>query len=377
MASVLEISKKLNREFKNNNLNTVAELQPEYTRCPMGMLGFDYPLFGGLVLGRVVQFSGKESSGKTTAAMAFVSSFQRIYPEKMCVFIDVEHTLDLPWVAQATGVDLTKLVYVNPENMTGEQILDVAHEYFQADDIGVVVLDSVAALATGQIYENDVDKETFANISKSLGRFFVKALDKISSSQGVFLPINQVRPVIGARVPAFAEPCGKALAFYTSTLLRFGTRTYTHGDVVDSRTGEKADGIRLWFEIRKNKTATTQRGGGFITIRYDTGLDWLYDLLDVAMKYEFVERPTLQRYRLIDLETGEIYTDEEGKQLEFVGKDKLRTYLRENVSFQKKYIDMITKHISQKNNKYGSLLDERQLSEMGTESDQIEKASGY
>lgn len=377
MPSVMEVAKRMNKEFGNKTLAVVADVQPEYKRCAMGDLGFDYPLFGGLPEGRVIQFSGKESSGKTTAACAFMAAYQRKYPEKTCIFVDVEHALDLQWVSNATGLDLTKVLYVNPENMTGEQILDMILEFFQADDIGVVILDSVAALATGQIYENDVDKESFANISKSLGKFFVKGLDRISKSEGILLIINQVRPDIGARLPTFHEPCGKALAFYTSVLMRFGTRTYTHGDKVDSREGEKADGIRLWFEIRKNKTATVQRGGGFLTIRYDTGIDWLHDLFEVALRYEFIQRPTMQKYRLVDLETGEIYQDADGKPLEFVGKEKVREYFREHVDFQAKYVSMITKHISQKNNRYGALLDERMLSEMHQESESVEKASGY
>lgn len=388
MASVLEIAKKMNKEFKNDSLAIKADVQPHYKRCAMGMLGFDYPLFGGLPEGRVIQMSGKESSGKTTAACAFMAAYQRKYPEKTCVFVDVEHALDLEWVAQATELDMTKLVYVNPENMSGEQILDLAAELLQGEDIGCMTLDSVAALAPGEIYENDIDKGSFANIAKSLGRFFTKTLDKISALKSILIIINQVRPVFGARVPTFAEPCGKALAYYTSILLRFGTRTYTHGDQVDSREGEKADGIRLWFEIRKNKTATVQRGGGWITIRYDTGLDQMKDLLDVALKYEFIQRPTSQRYRLIDLNTGEVYSwkdtisdngtiGDPDDPLDFVGRGKVLEFFNTHPNFRKRYVDMVTEFISQKQNQCGSLLDENMLASMREESAKIEKNSGY
>ena len=76
--------------------------------------------------------------------------------------------------------------------------------------------------------------------------------------------------------------------------------------------GENADGFRLVFATTKNKTASTQRGGGFLTFRYDTGLDWVTDLLEVAIKYEFIKRPNNMTYILVNLETGEPYQDSEG-----------------------------------------------------------------
>ena len=92
--------------------------------------------------------------------------------------------------------------------------------------------------------------------------------------------------------PIYDEPGGLAPKYYASVKLRFGTRTFTQGDKVDARDGENADGFRLTFATTKNKTASTQRGGGFLTFRYDTGLDWSYDLLEVAIKYDFISRPS-------------------------------------------------------------------------------------
>lgn len=371
MASVKQIYLRLNKEFKNPNLGKMASEQPIYVRNPMGAMGFDFPLFAGLPAGRVIQFSGKEASGKTTAACAFLAAYQRKYPEKTCVFIDVEHALDTTFVAQMTGLDLTKLVYINPENMSGEQILDVAHELLHAEDIGIVVIDSAAALVSGQEYENPIEKDSgmAGNIAKSMNRFLKKSIDVISARQSNLLIINQVRSAGKTRMGAdiLYEPAGVGLAFYSSVILRFGKRTFTMGDVVDKWDGEKADGIRLWFSIQKNKTASLQRGGGFITFRYDSGLDWMHDLLEVALKYEFIHRPTMQSYLLVNLETGEPYKDEEGKELRLVGKQKVKDYFAANPKFQVKYLNMLNKHIEAEANKYGKLLDDRVLAEIAAE----------
>ena len=101
---------------------------------------------------------------------------------------------------------------------------------------------------------------------------------------------------------------------YSSVSVRFGTRKFTLGDNMDAcgaANGEGADGFRLQFKIMKNKTAPCNRGGGFITYRYATGLDWVNDLLEIALTFDFIHRVNNVTYELINLETGELYTDDE------------------------------------------------------------------
>ena len=68
MASILEIAKQLNKEYKDDNLAIVSSVKPNYTRMPTNALGLDYILGGGIPLGRIIEFSGLQHSGKTTAA---------------------------------------------------------------------------------------------------------------------------------------------------------------------------------------------------------------------------------------------------------------------------------------------------------------------
>lgn len=375
--TVLEIAKKLNKAYKNEKLALTADVIPSYRRLPCGDLGADFPLYGGLPYGRMVTVSGKEHSGKTTGAAVFLAAYQRANPDRTCLYVDVEHSLDKEFQASMTGLDLTKLVYLNPEGMSGEQILDAILEFQDSEDIGMIVLDSIAALVSSREYDNDVEKDSglAASMAKPLARFIKKMLDQLTLRDNILLLINQVRQTgtsyTGA--PIYEEPCGHAPRYYASVKLRFGTRTFTQGDKVDCRDGENADGFRLVFATTKNKTASTQRGGGFLTFRYDTGLDWVTDLLEVAIKYEFIKRPSNMTYILINLETGEPYQDAEGNVLKFVGKQKLKDYLRSNIDFQNEYLTMLNKHIQASSNQYGSLLDARQLAEMTEQEHSCEK----
>lgn len=109
MASITEIAKKLNRAYKNEKLALTADVIPSYKRLSCNDLGADFPLYGGLPYGRIVTVSGKEHSGKTTGACTFLSAYQRANPDRVCVFVDVEHSLDKEFQSAMTGLDLTKL----------------------------------------------------------------------------------------------------------------------------------------------------------------------------------------------------------------------------------------------------------------------------
>lgn len=375
--TVLEIAKKLNRAYKNEKLALTADVVPSYRRLPCGDLGADFPLYGGLPYGRMVTISGKEHSGKTTGCCVFLAAYQRANPDKTCLYVDVEHSLDKEFQSAMTGLDLTKLVYLNPEGMSGEQIMDTIIEFQESDDIGMIVLDSIPALVSSRDYDSDVEKDLgmSGGIAKPLAKFIKKMLDPLMAKGNILALVNQVR-VSGTTfngAPIYSEPGGAAVAYYASVKLRFGTRTFTQGDKVDCRDGENADGFRLIFATTKNKTASIQRGGGFLTFRYDTGLDWVADLLEVAIKYEFIKRPNNMTYILVNLETGEPYQDEEGNILKFVGKQKLKDYLRSNIEFQNEYLAMLNKHIQASSNQYGSLLDARQLAEMTEQEHSCEK----
>lgn len=362
--SVLSVAKKLNKEFKNDNLGVMADVVPHYERLTTGALGFDYPTGGGLPLGRIVTFAGLEHSGKTTGACMMLSAFQRKYPNKTCVYCDVEHSLDIEFQCAMTGIDPTKMLYVNPEGMSGEDIFEYLYELQSEDDIGLIVLDSIPALVSSRDYDTDIgeDKGMAAGIAKPLAKFIKRMVDQVSMKKNILILVNQVREVgktfTGATI--YGEPGGHAPKYYSSVKVRFGTRKFTKGDKMDLSDGEEADGFRLLFKITKNKTFSTVRGGGWFTFRYETGYDWKQDLLEIAIKFDFIKRPNNQTYLLVNLETGEVYKNpENGEELKFRGKQAMLDYLDTHVDFQKEYLDMINKCIAAPDASYGKLLDAR------------------
>lgn len=372
--SVLELAKKMNREFKDNNMSLLANVVPEYSRLSTGSFGLDYVLYGGMPFGRIIKVSGLQHAGKTTGACRLLAEYQKARPNEYCVYIDVEHSLDLKFQMKINGVNLNKLIYVNPPAGTsGEDILQMILDYQNADDIGMIVLDSIPALVPQIVLESDMteDKGMRATMAKKLYPFLSIMSSLVQSKNNMFMLINQVREVAGAMPGSitYKEPGGKAPEYYASVCIRFGSRTFTLGDNMDAckkEDGLGADGFRLKFKITKNKTAAVNRAGGFITYRYDSGPDKLNDILEIAFKFDYIRRVNNVTYALVDLFTGEIYLDEEGNPLQTSKKDLIE-YLKSHPLFLQEYIDMVTKYISSDEIDSGSALSAEDLAEINNQ----------
>lgn len=376
MANILDTAKKLNREFSDDTLAIKADITPEYKRISTGAFGLDYPLYGGLVYGRIATFAGREHSGKTSAACLALGAYQRANPDKICVYVDVEHSLDLKFQMRMNGIDPDRLIYFNPKTLTGEQVLDSILEFQKSDDVGMIVLDSIPALLPAQSMENDIEKDPGmrGTIAKPLHRFLIAMSNLVNQKNNILLLINQAR-ISGTTftgAPIYSEPGGDAPKYYSSIKVRFGTRTFIKNGKTDCSDGENAEGFRLKFVITKNKCGPVARGGGFISYNYNKGLMWMEDLLEIAYKFDFIRRINNVTYQLFNLETGEVYKDENGKEL--TGKKAyLEEYINSHIDFQKEYLAMLNKYISASDASYGDILDAREKEDIKEEERSVEE----
>lgn len=200
MSSSHEILTKMRKEHGHSIVQKGGEDYADTPRLPTGVFPFDLATGGGFPMGRVSIVYGPESSNKTNLVLRAIAEGQRIYPDKVAVFVDVEYALDLKW-ARRLGVDTERLIVVHPEY--AEQAVDMTEGFFYANDVFAVALDSIAALSSQNEIESSAEKMSVGGSSLIVGKLFKKATVSFNKmrNQGImppaFLAINQIRHKIG------------------------------------------------------------------------------------------------------------------------------------------------------------------------------------
>ena len=254
-------------------------------RIPTGSLGLDIALGGGLPVGRITEIYGPESSGKTTVALSVIACAQRAGLQ--CAFIDAEHALD-PRYAQQLGVDIGELLISQPD--TGEQALEICDALVRSGAVGVVVVDSVAALVPKNELEGEIGDAQMGLQARLMSQALRKLTGVIKSSNTCMIFTNQLRQKIGVM---FGNPetttGGMALKFYAS--VRLDIRR-----IESIKQGDEVVGNRTRITVKKNKVAPPFRTAEF-DIMYNEGISTVGDLLDLGVTYDILtKRGAFYRY---------------------------------------------------------------------------------
>lgn len=176
-------------------------------RLPTGVFAFDVATGGGWPRGKASILYGPESSGKTNLVLRSIRMHQLLHPDDTAVFLDIEHSWDPVWAA-LMGVDTDRVAVLSPDY--AEQAVDMAESFLYADDCGMVVIDSLAALTTQNEVESSAEKQIVGGASNSIGKLCRKATIALSqvakaNRHPTLLMVNQTRFKIGVM---FGDPEG-------------------------------------------------------------------------------------------------------------------------------------------------------------------------
>ena len=296
-----DIIKKVNKE--SGNLISVGMKDFKRERIPFTSTRMNYCLFGGLPKGQMIEFRGEEHSGKTTSAFDSIANFQKSDDGRQVMYVDVETSFDPEW-ATKIGVDVDNLLLFTPEEKPAEYILQVVLDAMKTGQLGMVVIDSIAAMFSDKETE-DLDKAVVAGISKALSRFAKEAVGLSHKYNTTVIGINQPRDKIGYMAYGTYTPGGREWRHLCNTILEF-----RKGKYIDKKgkelTGspESPYGQTILMSMVKNKTCPPTRRTGFYTINFDTGVDYAFDLISLGIKYGIIQGSSW--YNIIDIETGEV-----------------------------------------------------------------------
>lgn len=250
---------------------------------PTGMPTVDNDVLGcgGVPDGRVIEIFGPESSGKTTTLLHILARYQKA--QRLAAFVDAEHALDLTYAA-TLGVDVDNLVLNQPNS--GEEALDVTLALVKSGAVGVVGIDSVAALVPEAELAGDMGDQHVGLQARLMSQALRKLIGEAFRNKVTLIFINQIREKIGVM---FGSPetttGGRALKFYSSIRLDVRRR-----DVIRDGSTETSPIVGHLIELKavKNKVGTPF-GSTIVSLyypgtRFASGFDLVGDAITYASK---------------------------------------------------------------------------------------------
>mgnify|MGYP003407669395 FL=1 len=277
-----------------------------------GSLSLDAGLgVGGWPRGRIVELYGQEATGKTTLVLHSIIAAQKA--GLGVAFIDAEHALDTKY-ARHLGVNVDDLYVAQP--MTAEEALDLvcnlcdsslierreiearAKDEKTAPDftgmLGLIILDSVAALVPKAELEGEMGDAHVALVARMMGKAMRKMTPSAHHANVTIICINQQRMKINAgHGSPWTTTGGNALKFYASVRVQLSNIGQIKGN---GATADEKMGNRVKANIQKNKVAAP-----FIEVEYDLmkgeGIDRAGEVIDLAVDHGILKAKGSWLYR--------------------------------------------------------------------------------
>lgn len=293
-------------------------------RIPFTSPRMNYCTFGGLPVGKIIEFAGAEHGGKTTTALDIIANYQQMEGARKVLYVDAENTLDTEW-AEKLGVNVEDLIIFNPTVQSAEEVFQFICDAVASGEVGLWVLDSLPALSSQQELDKDLTEKTYAGISAPL-TVFSRKIEKLMHQQNCTgIGINQVREDLNSSWGGTKTPGGRGWKHFCSVRLEFTKGKYIdeNGNELNMKAESPAGNFVLMSTVKSKYWPATRRTG-FYTLMYDYGIDYLRDLIDLAI-YQGIIVKTGAWYSIIDIETGEVLE-------KFQGSAKVYEYLADEAN---------------------------------------------
>lgn len=245
---------------------------------PTGSISLDLALgIGGVPKGRVIEIYGPNASGKTTLALHILAEAQK--KGDKVAFVDAEHALD-PGYAKKIGVDVDELLISQPGS--GEEALQITETLVKSGKVGVVAIDSVAALTPKGEIDGEIGKFQVGLQARLMSQALRKLASLVSKTKTSVIFLNQTRMKIQAYGNPETTSGGLALKFYSSVRINLRRRAKI-------KSKDKIIGNRVKAKVVKNKVAAPFKTAEF-DIYYNEGISEEADLIRTGADYGVIKR---------------------------------------------------------------------------------------
>lgn len=198
--TVSSLLKDVNKKYGEGSASTARDMAP-MTTIHSGSLALDFALgCGGLPSNRVIEFFGKEGSGKTTAALLVAKNMVEQQPDRVVVFLDMEHKLTPSWIETLVGDAIDSILVLNPDTI--EQASDMMRDTVKTGSVSMVVLDSIGGAPSQQVMDDDrsaTQSESIGGNAKGVTKFARWAANFSAKYSTLIVGVNQQRDDVQSR----------------------------------------------------------------------------------------------------------------------------------------------------------------------------------
>ena len=279
--SLDEAFKKINKMYGANTVMVLGENKPpEINTISTGSLLIDQIMGGGVAKGRICEIYGVESSGKSTLALQVVAQAQK--EGKSVVYIDSEQAVDLNY-AKKLGVDVDKLIFTQPSS--AEQCLDIACQFAECKEVGLIVIDSIGSLAPQAELDGEMGDVTVGLVARLLSKFCRKITATLNETQCALICINQLRDKIStgwSAGPSETTTGGRALKFFASQRVELRKATAI-------KEKETVIGNNVKIKVVKNKICPPMKVA-MCEMIFGKGFSSEEEVINLALEYELITK---------------------------------------------------------------------------------------
>lgn len=286
---------------------------------PTGSILLDAALgVEGYPKGRIIEIFGPESSGKTTVALHAAAEAQKL--GQTVAFIDAEHALD-PVYAKNLGVNIDELLLSQPD--TGEQGLEIADALVSSGAVGLIVVDSVAALVPRAEIDGEMGDAHVGLQARLMSQALRKLSGSVNKTKTVIIFINQIREKVGVMFGSpETTPGGRALKFYST--IRLDVR---RAEQIKNPKDSSVIGNVTKIKVVKNKVAPPFKLAQ-VELMYGQGISRTSEVIDLGVETDVIKK------------SGAWY-DYNHQDLKAQGKEAMKKLLSDNPDKMKEIEDKI------------------------------------
>lgn len=312
--------------------------QRNYDKVPFSSPRANYMTYGGIPLYHITEFCGPENSGKTTSAINVIGNYQKREDAKTVVYIDVEHRFDPVW-ATKLGAKVDDMIIYQPMGEPAETVLQNIRQLLMTNDVGFMVLDSIATLVPKAADENDIEHKEMCGVSQIMTKFVNLIVPLLRKYQCTFIGINQVRENLKSVYDPYVTPGGKAWKHQCILRIMFRKGKFIDKDGKElTMNPENPAGNIIQMVQLKNTCSRPDRHLSFYTINYTTGVRELEDTIETAQQLDMITKRGAW-YSLYDLETGELLD------VKLQGIDSVTKYMRDNPDYYHTFWEKVNEEI--------------------------------